>query len=80
MVTNDLQSLVESFDLADIYVAFTALMPIYVAVETFIATGIKKCNELGEFVFEFYYATNQSITGEAEIKEIITIIRIIRSD
>ena len=77
IVAKGLRSLVESFDLSDTYVGFTALMPMEVAVETLIAKGIKKCNELGEFVFEFYYAANTKIPNESEIQE---IIRIIRSD
>jgi len=77
LVAKKLRSQVESFDLSDTYVGFTALMPMDIAVETLMARGIKQCNELGEFVFEFYYATNQSIPGESEIEE---IIRIVRSD
>ena len=75
LVAMNLNSIVESFDFYDTYVGFTTLMPMDVAVETLMATAIKQCNELGEFVFEFYFATNQSIPGETEIKEIISIIR-----
>ena len=77
IVAKNLRSLVESFDLSTTYVGFTALLPMDVAVATFMENGIKKCNELGEFVFEFYYAANTKIPNESEIKE---IIRIIRSD
>ena len=77
LVARDLNVLVESFDLSETYVGFTALLPLDISVAEFIETGIKKCNELGEFVFEFYYATNLEIPKESEIGE---IIRIIRSD
>lgn len=77
LMAKDLRSLVESFDFSDTYVGFKALVPMDVAVAAFIEGGIKKCNELGEFVFEFYYAANSVIPNEAEIEE---IIRIIRSD
>lgn len=77
LVAKDLRSLVESFDLSDSYVGFTTLMPLDIAIATFVETGIRKCNELGEFVFEFYYATNQDIPNKSGIEE---IIRIIRSD
>lgn len=75
LVAKNLQSMVESFDFSDTYVGFTALMPMDIALDTFIAKGIKQCNELGEFVFKFYYATNQAIPDESEIKEIIKIVR-----
>lgn len=77
LVARDLHVLVESFDLSETYVGFTALLPLDIAVAEFIEAGIKNCNELGEFVFEFYYATNLEIPNESEIEE---IIRIIRSD
>jgi hypothetical protein len=77
LVAKKYRSLVESFDLSDTYVGFTVLMPMDIALDTFIGSGIKKCNELGTFVFEFYYATNQGIPGKTEIEE---IIRIVRSD
>jgi len=75
LVAKKLRSQVESFDLSDTYVGFTALMPMDIAVEILMARGIKQCNELGEFVFEFYYATNQRIPDESEIEEIIRIVR-----
>jgi len=77
LVAKKYRSLVESFDLSDTYVGFIVLMPMDIAVDTLMAAGIKKCNELGEFVLESYYATNLGIPGEPEIKE---IIRIVRSD
>jgi len=46
-----------------------------IAVGSLIETGIIKCNELGNFVFEHYYVTNQGIPDESEIKEIIKIIK-----
>lgn len=75
LVAKELRSLVESFDLSDTYVGFKTLMPPDIAVATLMETAIKKCNELGEFVFEYYYATNADIPNEAEIEDIIQIIR-----
>jgi len=77
LVARNLDVLVESFDLSETYVGFTSLLPLDIAVADFIEPGIKKCNELGEFVFEFYYATNLEIPNESEIEK---IIRIIHSD
>lgn len=75
IVSNNLRSLVESFDFSDTYVGMTALLPMDIAVATFVESGIRNCNELGEFVFEFYYAANTEIPDEAEIDRIINIIR-----
>lgn len=75
IVAKNLRSLVESFDFSDTYVGMIALLPTDIAVATFVESGIKNCNELGEFVFEFYYAANTEIPNEAEIDEIISIIR-----
>ncbi len=36
---------------------------------------IKKCNELCDFVFEYYYVTNEKIPNPIEIKEIISLKR-----
>ncbi|HET6559895.1 MAG TPA: hypothetical protein VFG54_21390 [Prolixibacteraceae bacterium] len=77
IVAKNLRSLVESFDLSDTHVGMTALLPMDIAVATFVESGIKNCNELGEFVFEFYYAANTEIPNEAEI---VKIIRIVRND
>ena len=75
LVAKDLNSILESIDPSDTFVGLTALVPMDIAVGSLIETGIKKCNELGNFVFEPYYVTNQSIPDESEIKEIIKIIK-----
>lgn len=75
LVANTLRSEVESFDFSDAYVGFTALLPMDIAIATFMESGIKNCNDLGEFVFEFYFAANTEIPNEAEIEKIISIIR-----
>lgn len=74
-VAGDLNCTVENFDFSSTYVGVTALVPLDVAVGTFIDTGIKKCNELGNFVFEYYYVTNQNIPDSEEIKNIIKKVR-----
>ena len=73
-ICNDLNSIVENINFSDIYVGFTVLVPVDVAVGTLIESGIKKCNELGEFVFEYYYVGNINIPDQKEILEIIEII------
>ena len=75
LVAWDLNSIVESVDLSDTFVELTVLVPMDVAVGTFIETGIKKCNELGNFVFEHYYLTNQEIPDKSEIKDIIKKVK-----
>jgi len=66
---------IESFDFQENYVSLTVLIPMDVAIATFIDTGIKNCNEFGNFVFEHYYAANTEIPDKEEIKEIIEIVR-----
>ncbi len=56
-------------------VGFTVLVPLDVAVGTLIDSGINKCNELGKFVFEYYYVGNTNIPDLKEIGEIIEIVR-----
>ncbi|WP_373521018.1 hypothetical protein [Aquiflexum sp.] len=75
LVANDLNCIVETQDPADKFVGLTVLVPMDVAVGTFIETGIKKCNNLGGFVFEHYYVTNTDIPDLKEIEDIIKIVR-----
>ncbi len=78
LVCKDLNSILETIDLSnDAFVSITLLMPLDIALGTVIETGIKKCNDLGTFVFEYYYATNQNIP---DLKEIDNIIKIVRED
>ncbi|MDR3245407.1 MAG: hypothetical protein LBT50_03130 [Prevotellaceae bacterium] len=67
--------IVETVDLSDEYVGLTALIPMTVAIAKFVNTAIEKCNELGGFVLEGYFATNQEIPDENKIKHIIGKIR-----
>ncbi len=75
LVCKSLNSFVESVELSDLFVGLTILVPMDVAVGTVIETGIKKCNELGDFVFEHYYVTNQSIPDQSEKNKTIQIVR-----
>jgi hypothetical protein len=77
ITAKELSSDIENIDPTKEYVGITALIPLTVAVGELIESGIKKCNELGSFVFEYYYATNEKIPDQEEIKE---AIRIVRSD
>ena len=75
LVSKELNSIVESVDLSNAFVGIIVLVPLDVAVGTLIEKGINKCNELGAFVFEQYYVTNQNIPAKAEIKDIIKIVK-----
>lgn len=66
---------IESYDFQANYVGLTVLIPMDVAIGTFIDTGIKSCNEFGNFVLEHYYAGNIGIPDKKEIIEIIEIVR-----
>ncbi len=66
---------VEAIDPAEAVVGLTVLVPMDVAVDTFADTGIKKCNGLGDFVFEHYYVTNAEIPKPSEIPGIIRKIK-----
>ncbi len=74
-VAGELNCSVENLYPSDTFLGFTALVPHDVAIATFIETGIQKCNQLGNFVFEHYYVTNQNIPDEAEIGEVIRKVR-----
>ncbi len=75
LVAKDLNCVVETVYPSGSYTGLTALVPLDVAVGTFIETGIEQCNELGGFVFEYYYVTNMDIPDEEEIDEIIKKVR-----
>ncbi len=75
IVCKDHRSVVEASNPAENYIGMTLLIPLDVAVGTVIESGINKCNEMGEFVFEHYYVTNQNIPDESEIDEIIRIVK-----
>ena len=72
---NELNCAVETVDYAETYIGLTVLVPMTVAVGKFIEKGIAKCNELGNYVFEHYYVTNQEIPDKSEIEGIIKKIR-----
>lgn len=74
IVCKELNCISETIDLSEKYVGILLLVPLTVAVGTVIETGIKKCNELGTFVFEYYYVTNQNIPDSPEITEIIKLV------
>ena len=74
-VAKDLNCVVEVVDKNDNFVGLTVLVPMDLAVGTFIETGIKKCNELGDFVYEHYYVTNMEVPDKAEIEEIIKKVK-----
>jgi len=75
LVAKGLNSIVESFAPSGTFAGLTVLIPMDVAVGTFIETVIEKCNELGGFVFEHYYVTNQHVPDGPEIEEIINKVR-----
>lgn len=75
IVSQGLNSVVENIDVLETYVGFTVLIPMDVAIGNVIESGIAKCNELGVFVFEFYYVTNGKVPNEKEIEDIIQIVR-----
>ena len=75
IVCKDLNSVLETVDPADTYVGVTVLIPMDVAIGTLVESGINKCNELGDFVFEHYYVTNHNIPDKSEIDDIIKVVK-----
>ena len=63
----DIEKIGFNFDYAD----FTILMPLNVALDTIVTVGLKRCNEFGDFIVEYYYATNVEIPTIDELKKII---------
>lgn len=74
-VAKGMNCVVEAVDQSDYYAGLTVLVPMDVALGTFVESGIEKCNELGVFLLEYYYATNQDIPDKSEIPEIIHKVR-----
>jgi len=70
-----LKCVIESVDPGENFVAMKILVPMDVAIGTVADSGIVNCNELGDFVLEHYYATNQKIPVGEEIEDIIKIVR-----
>lgn len=75
LVARDLNCVIEKVDLSYTFVGLTVLVPMDVAVGSFIESGIKKSNECGDFVFEHYYVTNMEIPNESEIMDIIKKVK-----
>lgn len=75
LLAKDLKCRVETFDNSHSYAGVTVLVPLDVAIGIFIEKGIHQCNELGGFVFEYYFVTNQEIPNRAEILKIIKKVR-----
>jgi len=65
----------ENVEFEDHYASILILLPHDVALAEIVDEGIKKCNELGEFIFDGYYATNQEIPKKTEILEIIEKVK-----
>jgi hypothetical protein len=74
LVCKNLNSILETVHFSDTCIGLVVLVPLDVAVGTGIETGINKCNESGNFVFEHYYVTNEKIQEFAEIDDIIKLI------
>jgi len=75
LIAKDLKCSIETVADSDTYVGIKVLVPMDVAVGIFIDKGIQKCNELGDFVFEDYYVTNQEIPDRQETEEIIKKVK-----
>jgi hypothetical protein len=71
----DLDCVIENFDFQENYVGLIVLIPMTIAIATFIDTGIQNSNEFGGFVLEHYYAGNTGIPDRNEIDRIIEIVR-----
>ena len=70
-----LNSKVENIDFHEDYSCLTVLIPMDVAPDTFIMSGIHKCRELDDFVLPHYFVTNLEIPTKSEILDIIKRIR-----
>lgn len=57
------------------YVAFTALIPIDVAVSDFIDRGIEQCNELGGFLLPDFLITNMEVPTTEQLTSYIEHMR-----
>ena len=71
----DLECDIGNVEFQDHYVSLTVLIPMDVAIATFIEEGIKNCNEFGNFVLKEYYVTNMDIPDKDEIEKILKIVK-----
>jgi len=62
---------IEKIDFKNDYAEIIILMPLNVALDTVVMEGMKKCNEFGNFIVEFYYTTNVEIPNIEELQKII---------
>lgn len=74
-IARDLRCDIENFEFQNHYVSLNVLIPVDVAIATFIEGGIKNCNEFGNFVLESYYVTNMDIPDKEEIEKILKIVK-----
>ncbi|TAL62557.1 MAG: hypothetical protein EPN85_02370 [Bacteroidetes bacterium] len=75
LVCKELNCVMESTGFFDTFIGLTVLVSFDVAVGDVIENGIKKCNDLGEFVFGHYFVTNVKVPGTEEILDIIKDIK-----
>lgn len=75
MTFKKLNAELQTINFTDHYAEIIALIPFDVVIDTIMQTGIKKCNEFGEFVFENYFATNVEVPNEKEVDEIIKKVK-----
>lgn len=61
----------EKIDFNFDYAELTILMSHNVALDTIVLGGIRNCNVYGDFINEFYFATNQGIPSVEELHKII---------
>lgn len=74
ILAKELDCVIEKTDRLNKVVGFTVLISYELAPDTLIRGGIEKCNELGNFVLEHYYAGNIGIPDDAEIDRLIKIV------
>lgn len=75
ILSKELESEVEQIDSADNYNGLTVLLPMDVAIGIYIEKGIERCNEYGNFVFKYYFITNEKIPTKEEILEYIELVK-----
>jgi hypothetical protein len=75
VVCKNLNSILENIDISESYIGLTVLVPLDIAIGTVIETGINKCNDAEEFVFEHYYVTNLNIPDQEEIDYVIKVVK-----
>ncbi len=75
IVAEKFNSELETINFEKNYSRLKILVPLDVAIGNVIEKGINECNKYDNFIFKYYYVTNEKIPVKQEIEEYIKEIK-----